>query len=116
MTGWDVFTGRPAVPPGILAELTALRAALPSYDVIVTSHSPGYRFEAIRRRTDDPGPWCVISSDPADLWRELADRAPPAAADGDRVDLVLLSARLTVCSYTARVPPLHSAKARPTGK
>ncbi len=70
MTGWDVFTGRAPVPPAILAELAALRAALPGYDVIVTSHSPAYRYEAIRR-TDGPGPWCVISSDPADLWREL---------------------------------------------
>ena len=116
MTGWDVFTRRTAVPPGILAELTALRTALPGYDVIVTSHSPGYRYEAIRRRTDNPGPWCVISSDPADLWRELAGRAPPAAADGGRADLALLSARLTVCSYPARVPRLDSAKARHTAK
>jgi len=57
-----------------------------SYDVILTSHSPAYRFEAIRR---DPGPgtWCLISSDPADLWRELAPagRAGPAAS-GDRLD------------------------------
>jgi hypothetical protein len=39
--------------------------------VIVTSHSLTYRFEAIRRRSSGPGPWCVISTDPADLWREL---------------------------------------------
>ena len=47
-----------------------LRVALPGYDVIITSHSPRYRFEAIRRR-DETGPWCVISTDPGDLWREL---------------------------------------------
>ena len=70
VSGWDVFTGCPSVPPGTLTELAALRAALPRYDVIVTSHSPRYRFEAIRR-DDGPGPWCLISSDPADLWREL---------------------------------------------
>jgi hypothetical protein len=80
VTGWDVFTGRLSLPPGTLAELAALRAAFPAYDVIVTSHSPRYRYEAIRR-DDDPGTWCLISSDPADLWRELrcgqgAARAP----------------------------------------
>ena len=77
MTGWDVLTGRAPVPPGMLAELAALRAALPGYDVNLTSHSPAHRYEAIRR---DPGPgtWCLISTDPADLWRELAPRARPA--------------------------------------
>ena len=49
MTGWDVFTGQPSLPPGMLAELAALRAALPGYDVIVSSRSPTYRYEAIRR-------------------------------------------------------------------
>jgi hypothetical protein len=63
-------TGRVSLPPGTLTELAALRAALPGYDVIMTSHSPRYRSEAIRRG-DGPGTWCVISSDPADLWREL---------------------------------------------
>ncbi len=77
MTGWEVFTGQASVPPGILAELAALRAAVPGYDVIVTTHTPAYRFEAIRR-TDAPGPYCVISSDPSDLWRELAPRARAA--------------------------------------
>jgi hypothetical protein len=71
VTGWDVFTGRPSLPPGMLAELSQLRAALPGYDVTVTSHSLTYRFEAIRRRGGGPGPWCVISTDPAGLWREL---------------------------------------------
>ena len=82
MTGRDVLTGQVSVPAGMLAELAALRAALPGYDVNVTSHSPARRFEAIRR---DPGPgiWCVVSSDPADLWRELAPRAP------DRPPLIL---------------------------
>ena len=73
MTGWDVLTGQVSVPAGMLA---ALRAALPGYDVILTSQNPARRFEATRR---DPGPgtWCVISSDPADLWRELAGLARP---------------------------------------
>ena len=82
MTGWDVFTGQVSVPAGMLAELAALRAALPGYDVNLTRHSPARRYEATRR---DPGPgtWCVISSDPADLWRELAPRTP------DRPPLIL---------------------------
>lgn len=53
---WDVFTRRPAPAPGMLAELSQLRAALPGYDVIVTSHAPSYRFKAVRRRLDGPGP------------------------------------------------------------
>ena len=78
MTGRDVLTGRASLPAGMLAELAALRAALPGYDVILTSHSPACRYEATRR---DPGPgiWCVVSTDPADLWRELAPRARPGA-------------------------------------
>jgi hypothetical protein len=75
---WDVFIRRPAPAPGMLAQLARLRAALPGYDVTLTSHSGSYRFEATRR-PDGPqtGPWCVISTDPADLWRELS--AAPAA-------------------------------------
>ncbi len=72
-SAWDLFTRRPAATRGMLAELSRLRAALPAYDVIVTSHSPACRFEAVRRPgSPGPGPWCVISTDPADLWRELA--------------------------------------------
>jgi hypothetical protein len=67
---WEAFGCRPAAPPDMLAELARLQAALPGYDVTITSHAPGYRFEAIRRR-NGPGPCCLISSDPADLWREL---------------------------------------------
>ena len=44
----------------------------------LASHSPTHRFEATRRG-NGPGPWCVISSDPADHWHELAGRARPAA-------------------------------------
>ena len=113
MTGWEVYGGRASVPPGMLAELAALRAALPGYGVILTSHSPARRSGAIRR---DPGPgiWCVVSSDPADLWRELAGRAPPAAS---RVGRLLCSARTAIGSYPAdRIPLIDIAKARPTGK
>ncbi len=68
----------PAVAaPLMVAELEALRAALPGYDLIITSHTPTWRFEAIRRHADRPGPWCVISSDPGDLWLHLAGRLRP---------------------------------------
>ena len=79
---WDVRTGSATVPSGALTELAALRAALPGYAVTITSQSRTYRFEATHRG-DGPGTCCVISSDPADLWRELAGRARPTALDGD---------------------------------
>ena len=78
MTGWDVFTGRALLPPSTVTELAALRAALPGYDVIITSHSGQYRYEAIRRH-GHTRPWCVISTDPADLWRELGPCMRPVA-------------------------------------
>ncbi len=67
----------------------------PGYAVSTTSLSPACRFEAIRRG-EGPGPWCVVSSDPGDLWRDLAGRARPAALDGDDLDRTLLMARLTM--------------------
>jgi hypothetical protein len=69
-SGSETFSGRASLPPGALTELAALRLALPGYEVIITSRHDRYRFEAVRRR-GQTGPWCVISSDPADLWREL---------------------------------------------
>ena len=92
-------------PAGMLAELAALRAALPGYDVLLTSHSPTCRFEAIHRGPG-PGIWCLISSDPADLWRELAGRAPPA---GQTTRPAIFS------NPAARIPRIDSATARPAG-
>jgi hypothetical protein len=63
---------RATLMPELQTELSQLRAALPTYHIVITSHSPSYRFEATRHRLDGPGPWCVVSTDPADLWRELA--------------------------------------------
>jgi hypothetical protein len=71
---WDVLTRQSPPPPRILAELTQLRAALPGYDVTITARSGSHRFEVIRQ-ADGPGPWCLISTDPADLLRELAPHA-----------------------------------------
>lgn len=76
MTPWPcgMLAGHPPPPPGMLTELARLRAGLPGYDVIVTWCGCTYRYEAIRRQTDSGGPWCLISTDPADLWRELRPR------------------------------------------
>ena len=72
--------------------------------MIITSHSRTHRFEATRR-SSGPGPWCVISSDPADLWRELADRARPAVLDGAPSTAPCLMARLTFGTCPAeRIP------------
>ena len=65
---------RPGIGTGGYAgRVAALRAALPGYDVILTSHSPAHRFEATRR---DPGPgtWCLISTNPADLWPMIDEK------------------------------------------
>jgi hypothetical protein len=40
VTTWDVFTGSASVPPGALAKLAALRAALPAHAVSISSHCP----------------------------------------------------------------------------
>ena len=69
----------------MLAELSQLRAALPGYDVTITRHGSQYRYEAIQRHNNlghNHRPWCVISADPADLWRELAPRARHGAGTG----------------------------------
>jgi hypothetical protein len=113
-SGWDVFTGHPAPAPAMLAELSQLRAALPDYDVIVTSRSPAWRFEAIRRPGvpgPGPEPWCVISADPADLWRELAACTRHGASTGVPGPLNRARHALPRDSLTA-----GSAKARHTAK
>ena len=115
MTGWNVYPGRASVPAGMLAELAALRAAMPGYDVVLTSHSPAYRFEAIRR-DPGPGPWCVVSTDPADLWRELSGRAPPARTGTGQAACCLPPAPPSAFAPADRIPLIDSAKARPTGK
>jgi hypothetical protein len=71
--GWDVFAGSLMLAPELRADLAGLQAALPGYELTVTRRACAYRFEAVRR-PDGPGngPWCVISTDAADLWRELA--------------------------------------------
>jgi hypothetical protein len=95
LTTWDVYTRRLAPAPGMLAQLDRLRAALPSYDVTLTSHSGSYRFEAVRR-TEGPGPWCLISADPADLWRELTPWTRHGASTGQPADRELADKILAI--------------------
>ena len=78
MTKWDMFARQPSPAPGMAAELARLRAALPGYDVTVISCSGQYRYEAVRR-DGGTGPWCVVSTDPADVWRELAAHVRPGS-------------------------------------
>jgi hypothetical protein len=68
-----VFTGCLMLAPDTRDELSRLQAALPGYEVTGSRRGRDYRFEAVRL-PDGPqdGPWCVVSSDLADLWRELA--------------------------------------------
>jgi hypothetical protein len=82
--------------PGTRDEVCRLQAELPGYDFVVSCHGHAYRFEAVRR-PDGPraGPWCAVSSDLADLWRELAPWTQP----GDR------------CPHRASPRSLNSARA-----
>ncbi len=66
MTGWPVPS---AAPAGVQA--AALRAAFPGYVVNVLAPRLGEkaRFEAVRR--DGGSPYCLISDDAREIWREL---------------------------------------------
>jgi hypothetical protein len=57
--------------------LAALRMAFPNYrfTVIVTGDLKR-RFEAVAK--DGSQPWCLISSDPAEIWSELRAAHPDA--------------------------------------
>lgn len=87
MTGRDLFTGQPSVPPGSLTELAALRATIPGYDVAITCCAGQFRYEAVRRPGNHQiGPWCLISTDAGELRRELAAGFRAAPLDGDCVN------------------------------
>jgi hypothetical protein len=77
-----MFTGWRMLAPETRDDLSRMQAVLPGYQVTAARCGSSYRFEAVRR-PDGPksGPWCVISSDPADLWRELGPwtRRPQAS-------------------------------------
>ena len=47
-----------------------MRAAFPQYTVSVMKSGGGHRFEPIHR-SGDGSPWCLISGDVQEMWREL---------------------------------------------
>jgi hypothetical protein len=65
MTGWP-----PSPAPSAQAQAAALRAAFPGYLInVITRHGDKPRFEAVCRDGGDP--YCLISSDAGEIWREL---------------------------------------------
>jgi len=67
------MTGMPAQVssgPAALAQAGALRAAFPGYVVnVLLNRGEKPRFEAVSR--DGGNPYCLISTDAREIWREL---------------------------------------------
>ena len=61
----------PPLRPTVQVQADALRAAFPSYviNVIVLSRGELPRFEVVNRHGGNP--YCLISSDAREIWREL---------------------------------------------
>jgi hypothetical protein len=61
---------RPPSPPDARVQAAALRAAFPGYVVnVITIRGEKPRFEAVSRNGGNP--YCLISSDAREIWREL---------------------------------------------
>ena len=74
MTGWPV----PPVPSAH-AQAAALRAAFPGYTInVITRRGDKPRFEAVSR--DGGSPYCLISADAREIWRELRGHGSPGRA------------------------------------
>lgn len=57
-------------PPAVAVQAAALRAAFPAYTVnVIQRRGDQPRFEVISR--DGRSPYCLISSDASEIWREL---------------------------------------------
>ena len=67
------MTGLPGPPaPAVHVQVTALRTAFPDYTFNVIRHRDDKpRFEALSR--DGGSPYCLISDDASEIWRELRD-------------------------------------------
>jgi hypothetical protein len=67
------MTGLPVPPaPAAHVQVTALRTAFPDYTFNVIRHRDDKpRFEALSR--DGGSPYCLISDDASEIWRELRD-------------------------------------------
>lgn len=62
---------RPPPPPAVRVQAEALRTAFPGYVVNVIVTGGKTRFEAVSR--DGGSPYCLISTDAREIWRELRD-------------------------------------------
>jgi hypothetical protein len=69
MAGWALDRYTPPPPPDARVQTEALRAAFPAYHFAVVVHGDRTRFEAVSR--DGGSLWCLISTDPREIWREL---------------------------------------------
>ena len=66
MTGWPIPSS-----PAAHVQAAALRTAFPGYVVnVVTGWGDKPRFEVVARNTST-SPYCLISTDPREIWREL---------------------------------------------
>lgn len=54
---------------GAHVQAAQLQAAFPGYHVTVIMRWDGPRFELVSK--DDANPWCLISPDAREIWREL---------------------------------------------
>jgi hypothetical protein len=69
--GWAMPAGNCALSAG--AQAAALQKAFPSYSVSVSIQGDQARFELVTR--NDGTPWCLISVDAQEIWRELEGTA-----------------------------------------
>ena len=64
------MSGPPSSPlPSAMTQAAALRVAFPEYVVNVRVGRDKPRFEVVSREGGDP--YCLISSDAQEIWREL---------------------------------------------
>ena len=71
----DVPDFRAPPPPSLRIQADALRAAFPQYAVNLISTGGKTRFEAVARPGTDANPYCLISADIQEIWRELKTAA-----------------------------------------
>jgi hypothetical protein len=60
---------QPPPPPSRSVQLAALRAAFPGYTIHMIAGDGKPRYEAISRTGGNP--YCLISTDVREIWREL---------------------------------------------
>jgi hypothetical protein len=75
MVGWAMEEYLPPPPPTARVQAEALQAAFPAYYVSVAVYRDATRFEAVSK--DGGGLWCLISTDPREIYQELKARATP---------------------------------------